>query len=242
MLVARKKRFHVFALTVIALTALVAVTAAGCGSSVTTTVGSSAAGSIATTKTVATTSNPSGSQALMDLVGKYKQVKSMSLDFKAATPDGKVASGTIWGETGKMLKIETTENGMKSVILVNLADNTMTMYQPSTNRGTKTKALASFQNPSTYLDGIGQSKLKDLGTGTINGEVCRIIEFARTNANGSTTNKMWLSERLGFPVQITSTTADGKTTTIDYTNIKVGALPGDTFQVPASVKITTVPS
>jgi outer membrane lipoprotein-sorting protein len=53
---------------------------------------------------------------------------------------------------------------------------------------------------------------------------------------------MWLSERLGFPVQITSTTADGKTTTIDYTNIKVGALPGDTFQVPASVKITTVPS
>lgn len=242
MLVARKKRFRVFALTVVALAVPVAVTAAGCGSSVTTTAGSSVAGSATTTAAAATTSSPSGSQALADLVGKYKQVKSMSLDYKATTPDGKIASGTIWGETGKMLKIETTANGMKSVILINLADNTMTMYQPSTNRGTKTKALASFQNPGAYLDGIDQSKLKDLGTGTINGDACRIIEFTRTNANGSTTNKMWLSERLGFPVQITSTTAAGKTTTIDYTNIKVGPLPGDTFQVPASVKIATVPS
>lgn len=53
---------------------------------------------------------------------------------------------------------------------------------------------------------------------------------------------MWLGERLGFPVQEASTTADGKTTTIVYTNIKVGPLPSDTFTVPASVKITTVSS
>jgi outer membrane lipoprotein-sorting protein len=50
---------------------------------------------------------------------------------------------------------------------------------------------------------------------------------------------MWLSDRLGFPVRITSTAADGKTTTMDYTNIKVGPLPSDTFSVPADVKIVT---
>jgi outer membrane lipoprotein-sorting protein len=52
---------------------------------------------------------------------------------------------------------------------------------------------------------------------------------------------MWLSQRLGFPVRLTMTTADGKTTTIDYTNIKVGSLPSGTFSVPADVKIVAGP-
>ena len=202
------------------------------------TTNSSVAGSQTTTSTAATQGQTGGTQALADLIGKYKQVQSMSLDFAVTTPEGAATSGTMWAEAGKMLKIETTVGGVQEVMLINLTDNTITMWQPATKQGTKITAPAAFSDPSSYLNGIDVSKVQDLGTADINGETCHIIQYTSTDANGSTTIKMWLSERLGFPVRVTSTTADGKTTTMDYTNIKVGSLPSDTFTVPADVKIT----
>jgi hypothetical protein len=76
--------------------------------------------------------------------------------------------------------------------------------------------------------------VQDLGTAVINGETCRVFQY--TDENGSLI-KIWLSEDLDFPVQIISTLSNGTTTTADYTNIKVGPLPSDTFSVPAGVKI-----
>jgi outer membrane lipoprotein-sorting protein len=203
------------------------------------TTSSAAAGSQTTTSTAATQGQTGGAQALTDLMSKYKQVQSVSLDFTVTTPDGMSTSGKMWSETGKMLKIETTVSGVQEVMLINLTDNTMTMWQPATKQGTKIKAPATFSDPSSYLNGVDTGKVQDLGTADINGETCDVVQYATTAANVSTTTKMWLSQRLGFPVRVTSTTADDKTTTIDYTNIKVGSLPSDTFSVPADVKIAT---
>jgi outer membrane lipoprotein-sorting protein len=88
--------------------------------------------------------------------------------------------------------------------------------------------------PGDYLNDIDPSKVQESGTAVINGETCSVFQY--TNTDG-TTIKMWLSVDLDFPVQITSTTTDGQTTTAEYTNIKVGSLPSDTFKVPANVKI-----
>ena len=140
-----------------------------------------------------------------------------------------------------MLKIQTTANGVQEVMLINLADNTMTMWQPATKQGTKIKAPTTFSDPSSYLNGIDVSKVQNLGTEDVNGETCDVVQYVTTAAGASTTTKMWLSQRLGFPVRLTMTTADGKTTTIDYTNIKVGSLPSGTFSVPADVKIVAGP-
>jgi outer membrane lipoprotein-sorting protein len=147
----------------------------------------------------------------------------------------------MWSETGKMLKIDMTVNGLELVMLINLVDNTMTEWQPATKQGTKVNTPAAFSDPSAYLNSVDISKVKDLGTADINGETCHVIQFTTTNAGQSTTSKMWLSERLGFPVRVATSSAGGNTATMtmDYTNIKVGPLPSDTFTVPADVKIAT---
>jgi outer membrane lipoprotein-sorting protein len=207
----------------------------------TSTTSSTIAGSETTTSTVAAQGQTGGTQALTDLMSKYKQVQSVSLDFAVTTPENTSISGTMWSETGKMLKIQTTANGVQEVMLINLADNTMTMWQPATKQGTKIKAPTTFSDPSSYLNGIDVSKVQNLGTEDVNGETCDVVQYVTTAAGASTTTKMWLSQRLGFPVRLTMTTADGKTTTIDYTNIKVGSLPSGTFSVPADVKIVAGP-
>ncbi len=189
---------------------------------------------------IAGCSKGSGSQSLADLINKGKQIKSMSADYAATTPDGKTAGGTIWGQKGKLFKIETTVNGVKNVIILNYIDKTMIMYEPAIKRGTKMKLSQSQSKPpGDYLNDIDLSKVQDFGTAVISGETCRVFQY--TNADGATI-KMWLSVDLGFPAQITSTTADGQTTTAKYTNVKAGPLPSGTFSVPAGVKITDLTS
>ncbi len=177
---------------------------------------------------------PSGSQSLADLINKGKLIQSVSADITSTTSDGKTSSGTIWVQ-GKMFKFETTVNGTQEVMIYNYNDSSMIVYQPATGRGSKMK-LSQSQNrsPGDLLNEMDPSKVQDLGTAVINGETCRVLQY--TDQYG-TTIKMWLIVDLGFPAQINSTLPNGTTTTADYTNIKVGPLPSDTFSVPAGVKI-----
>ena len=180
-------------------------------------------------------------QSLADIIGAAQKVQSMSLDFTVTTSDGKTVSGSIWGETGKMLKIQTTVNGAETVEIINLTDKTLTMYQTATKTGEKIAEPAGMDSsaPGSYLLGLDATKVQDLGTDTINGETCRVVQYTSPSV-ATTTVKMWISTSLNYPVQLISTTTDGKTTQIDYTNIKVGALPSDTFSIPADVTIKSL--
>ena len=175
------------------------------------------------------------------MLNKYKKVESVSLDFKMTTAGGATTSGKMWSEAGKMLKLDISAGGVEMMMLINLTDNTMTQWQPATKKGTTIKAPITFSDPSAYLNGIDVSQVKDLGTTDINGETCHVIQFTTTTAGQSMASKMWLSERLGFPVRVVTSSAGGDTAsmTMDYTNIKVGSLPSDTFTVPADVTIAT---
>ena len=201
---------------------------------------------LASTTTVSQSggSQGSGSQALADLFDEYKQTKDVSLDFAMTTSTGPSTTGKMWSQAGKNMKIETTVSNVVSVMIINLTDNTMIMYQPSTKQGMKTTVDIPLQDPSSYADDVNVSDVQDLGTEEVNGETCRVVQY--TTSGGSTdgttvTVKMWLSERLGFPVKLTTTSADGTVTTVEYSNIKVGSLPGDTFEVPADVTIVATP-
>lgn len=182
-----------------------------------------------------------GTQSLADLFATYQQATSLSLDFTVTTPDGQTSSGSMWERAGRLLKIQTTTGGVESVMIIDLVKNTMTVYQPSTKQGMQTTVNVPFEDPAAYAAGVDVGNMQDLGTEVVDGETCRVTQYSTTSTDGLTTVKMWLSERLGFPVKVTGTTADGKTTTITYSNIKIGELPGDTFEVPADVKITTAP-
>jgi outer membrane lipoprotein-sorting protein len=197
-----------------------------------------------TTESQTCGSQGSGSQALTDLFDKYKQTKDVSLEFAMTTSTGQSTTGKMWSQAGKNMKLETTVSNVVSVMIIDLTANTMVMYQPSTKQGMKTKVNMPVQDPSSYASDVNISDVQDLGTEQVSGETCRVMQY--TTSTGATdgttvTVKMWLSERLGFPVKVTTTSADGAVTTIQYSNIKVGSLPADTFKVPADVKIVTTP-
>jgi outer membrane lipoprotein-sorting protein len=186
----------------------------------------------------------SGSQALADLFGEYKQTKDVALDFAITGSGGVVSSGKMWSQAGKFMKLETKISGAVSVMIIDLAANTMIMYDPATKQGMKTTVSVPLQDPSSYADDVNVSDIQDLGTEKVNGETCRVVQYTTSTSTADATTitvKMWLSEKLGFPVKVVTTSADGTTTTIEYSNIKVGSLPDDTFKVPSDVKITTTP-
>lgn len=185
-----------------------------------------------------------GTQSLADLLGRYKQIASLSLDFSVSTPDGQTTSGKMWEQAGQMLKMQTTAGGVESVMIIDLKANTMTVYQPSTKQGMKTAVNVPFDDPASYAGEVDVGDMRDLGTEVIDGETCRVVQYSTTegSATGSAVMvRMWISEKLGFPLKVTSTTVDGKTTTMTYSNVKVGDLPSDTFEVPADVEIVTTP-
>ena len=186
----------------------------------------------------------SGSQALADLFDEYKQTKDVALDFAITGSDGTISSGKMWSQAGKYMKLEATMGGVVSVMIIDLAANTMIMYDPSTKQGMKTTVSVPLQDPSSYADDVNVGDVQDLGTEKVNGETCRVVQYTTSTGTADATTitvKMWLSEKLGFPVKLVTTSPDGTKTTIEYSNIKVGSLPDDTFKVPADVKITTAP-
>jgi outer membrane lipoprotein-sorting protein len=159
----------------------------------------------------------------------------MTFDFTVTTSDGKTAGGTMWKQND-MMKMESTANGHQAITIINYADNSMISYQPSQSMGVKMKLPSASQDAGSYLNGVDPSTVQDLGTAVINGQTCRVIQYAM--ASTPTTNiKMWLSEDLGIPIHMVITDAAGKVTTMDYTNVKVGPLPSDTFSVPAGITI-----
>ena len=185
----------------------------------------------------------SADQALADLFGQFKESKDFSLDFKMSTSDGESTSGKMWSQGGKKMKLETAMGGETSVIIIDLVENTMIMYQPSTKQGIKTTVDVPLQDPSSYADDLDVNDAQDLGTEKVNGETCRVIQYTTSSGTGgeTVTVKMWLSERLGFPVKVVTTAADGTVATVEYSNIKVGSLPGGTFDVPGDVTIISTP-
>lgn len=173
---------------------------------------------------------------LADIIGKAKGFTSISFDFSVSSSGSVVASGSMWSEAGKMLKIKTTVSKMDVIEIINMSDKTMTMYMPASKTGTKSAMPAGVDSsdPGSYLSGVDASKLKDDGTDNVNGEACRVVEYS--DESGSAV-KMWISTKLNFPVKIT-TMADKKEIEMDYTNVSTAALPAGTFDIPSDIQIT----
>ena len=214
-------------------TATTTTTGASTGSSSTETTGG----------TQTSSSQGAGAAALTALFTKYQQTASVSLDFSATTADGTVTSGKMWEQAGKKMKIQTTANNVVNVMIIDQVANTMTIYQPATKQGMKTTVNIPVQDPESYAKDLNVGNVQDLGTENIDGDTCRVIQYTTTTGTNNTTAtaKMWLSEKLGFPLKVEVTDSDGATTIIQYSNVKVGDLSSDTFKVPSDVKITTAP-
>lgn len=222
---------------------------AGSSASATTSASTTASSSASqsTTTTGATTQGTgSASQTLADLITKYKQVQNVSFAFTVSSGATTASSGKEWEQAGGSMKVDATAGGQETVVIINQQAGTMTMYQPATHQGETSKSTTPFQDPTSYAKDLNLSNLTDLGTEVISGDTCRVVQFTGTppavagQTAASYTAKIWISERLDFPLQEEVTTA-GTTVKIQFTNISFAAIPSDTFTVPSDVKLTTVP-
>jgi outer membrane lipoprotein-sorting protein len=173
---------------------------------------------------------------ITNLLNAAKNIANISFDFSVSSGGSVLASGSMWSETGKMLKIKTTVSGIDVFEIIDIGSKTMTTYMPQMKTGQKMAAPAGIDStdPGSYLSGVDLSKLKDDGTDTVNGDACRVVEYSDESGN---TVKMWISTKFNFPVKINAM-ADGKEIEMDYTNISTEALPAGTFDIPSDITFT----
>jgi outer membrane lipoprotein-sorting protein len=75
-----------------------------------------------------------------------------------------------------------------------------------------------------------------LGTETIDGKVCLVVEYTVVEA----ATKAWIWEEHGFPIRVEVTTTEG-TTTVEYKNIEFVDIPDSMFELPPGVQIIGQP-
>lgn len=189
-------------------------------------------------------SSAAGGKSVSELLSGINSLENMSFDYTLTTSAG-TSTASAWMVKDKYYKIKTSVNGVDSVTIMNYTDNTMITYTPNTKTGFKMALSASSTSsgagysPEDFLGSADTSGAVDLGTETVNGENCRLVQYTY----GSETVKMWVSTRLNFPVRIQATTSTssasgGDTLQIDYSNISFNAPPSDTFTVPSDITIT----
>lgn len=203
------------------------------------------------------TSTPT--QAREELPDTYK------ITIVSTDTGGTSGSFTVWAKHDKIKMDITTKqsSGNEDQVILIRNENGDYMYNPEDKTGVKIsdllpqdpfemygpwvnyferyqtvynsdqKILASFEtacanSPSCESVGIA-------GQESVAGEECTIFET--TSAQGTTT-KVWLATNKGYPLKAQSTTPDGSTNTVEYTEVNFDpSIPDSTFEIPPDVEI-----
>lgn len=193
-----------------------------------------------TTTPAATSAKPAATQedTLAAIMAKARTAPGFTYDMVMTAP-GMSMNSKVWGMKDKM-KFENTHEGKKMVTFID-ADVTY-MYDPASNTAMKfsSKDMGADKgmkpdNPSAYEDSIAKDSLKFVENVVYEGVKCRVVTF--TSKDDGTTAKMWLREDYGLPMKQEMVSKKGEKFTIEYKNMKIGALPPDTFKLPAGAKI-----
>jgi outer membrane lipoprotein-sorting protein len=135
------------------------------------------------------------------------------------------------------MKMESTTEGQKGVTIID--GDTILTYDPQQNVAYKITSdmTEQFKTPSEYVQDakVNMENWKTLETTVYDGVKCRVISISAMN--GQDEMKMWVREDYGIPVRVETKSANGDTVVIEYKNMKIGALPEDTFKLPSGVKI-----
>jgi len=83
-----------------------------------------------------------------------------------------------------------------------------------------------------------QGQMKLLGTETVNGYETEKYETTMKGKSGPVKYYMWVSKKLGMPIKMVS--MDGKFS-MEYRDIKVGAVPASLFEVPPGYQKMAIP-
>ncbi|MGD0780441.1 MAG: hypothetical protein ABR954_06680 [Dehalococcoidales bacterium] len=243
-----KKHTVIFAFLAILL---IAVLLAGCGGgdggttttspagTTTTPTGTTTSPTVTTTSPTITTTTPPETTPtntgipLSEILGQAANYPTVKYDM-ITTVTGLTTINTVkYWIKNKKFRIEQPSSGL--VLLINFEDQTMYLYslQQKIASSENFDATQAPENPSTMLE----YSPKIVGTETIDGETCTVIEY--TYAYEQASVKTWISNDTGFPLRMESS-ASGVTTTVEWKNFDFTDISDSTFELPDNVQIVNL--
>jgi outer membrane lipoprotein-sorting protein len=231
-----KKHIIVFGLlTVLLITTLLAGCGGGGGGTSTTTPGgvtTSPGG--ATTSPGGTTTSPVTTTTTVTTGDNLENIISQAASFPTvyyemvSTISGTMTMTVKYWMKNRKVRAEMSDTGI--ITLMNMDTHTMYMYTPATNTAVKMVYDASQVpgNPNQILDYTPNV----VGTETIDGKVCTIIEYNY----GQASVKTWIWNDKGYPVRM-ETTSNGVTSVVEWRNFNFSDIDDSMFELPEGVEI-----
>lgn len=222
---------------VLGLVAILVITALlpGCGGGKTTTPSATSPATTTPSKTtpsVTTPSTPTG-KTLSEILGMSSKIVLIKYDVLITGPGIPTITTKVWLKKNKM-RTEINQQGVNAVMLIDTDAKTMYVYMPAQNLAIK-MPFDPTQVPKAPTDeakSILNYNPKVVGTESIDGKVCSVIEY--TSGQGSV--KTWIWQDNGLPIR-TEITSGADKTTIEYKNIYFTDIPDSMFELPEGVTI-----
>jgi len=190
----------------------------------------------APTTTAPTTTPPVTTQpeeSLEDILGGISGIDSIRYDTVVIPPEGGEFTTRVWVKGSKM-RTESTVEGETVIMILDQDSETMYMYMPEQNMAMKI-AFDTSQVEDSVVDeaeGITAHNPVIIGTETLDGKVCLVIEYSDENIS----TKSWIWKEKGLPVQMVMTTPQGNST-IKYQNYDFSTIDDSVFTIPEGVEI-----
>ena len=176
-------------------------------------------------------------ETISDLFGKAKNLPGMSYDFSMTAEDIKM-TGTMW-LAGKKMRSEIVMDNNKMISISDGEAGVVYIYDPAQGTAIKMAYDANAQTaptPERFTEKIDFAITKVIENTTYDGVKCKVL-LVKDNTSKAET-KLWIREDYGIPLRVEAIDSDGGKTVMEYKNLKVGAQPANTFQLPAGVKVT----
>jgi len=179
-------------------------------------------------------SQPSG-DTLDDVLGRTSGIESVKFDMVMTGPGMPSMTTRVWLK-GEKMKTESTMEGQTVINIIDHGTQTMYMYIPDQNMAFMVTYEQAQGSPVEDTMAISQYHPENLGTETVDGKVCIVVEYTVQDAS----TKVWIWEENGFPIKLVTVT-DQATTTIEYKNIQFTSIPDSEFELPPGVQIMDMP-
>jgi hypothetical protein len=180
-----------------------------------------------TTTTPAATTPPSTGIPLSQTLGLAANFPTVKYDMITTIPGQMTMTVKYWMKS-KKVRMEMPDTGI--ITLMDLEAHTMYMYTEATNTAIKMVFNASKapENPNNILE----YSPSVVGTETVDGKVCTVIEYTY----GQASTKTWIWNDKGFPVKMEAT-SNGVKTTVEWKNFDFSDISDKIFELPEGAEI-----
>jgi len=236
-----------WAIVVVGLLLIAVIVGAGCIDEKAPEEGEKAPTGESTTPTTETpTAAPGGAgTSLSDLLERAKGSTSATYDLVISGGGMGTMTSKVWSTETKE-RVDSTIMGKKSITIIDKEEMVMYMYDPDLNTAIRMDLGAGDTGGAqSFTEIMEEYNPTVIGTETIDGKKCTIIEYKSTVGDASVTQKVWIWERYGAPIRVDMVSTVGGTpvtTVMEMKNIEFGPIDDSVFKLPAGVKITEMPS